>query len=94
MRYLIMLLLLANTLGCVSLNDVYSEDSSRREIRTFCDAVHKDYGIAKSKISIGDCIVKASLVERENKYETILWYLTGSQIAIYMGVLIGVISTQ
>ena len=78
MRYLILFSLIAN-LGCVSLNDVYNKKPGhRREIKEFCDSVHKDYGIAQSKISIGDCIVKASLVERANRYEMFWWY---SQIA-------------
>ena len=70
--------LLIFQIGCVSLDDVYSKHNrNSKKIKNFCNKVHEDYGISKSKIAITDCIINASLVERSNRYELYYWIVTG-----------------
>ena len=81
MRYLILFSLIAN-LGCVSLNEVYNNKHHKREIKEFCKSVSIDYKLATSKTSMGDCIVKASIVQRQHKYEKLLWWIVGTYFTL------------
>ena len=43
---------------------------------------------------MGDCIVQASIVERQNKYEKYWWYLAGGYVALSTTIFIIAVSSR